>query len=129
MKEIKRLPDAELAIMQEIWNAEERPVPSAYICGRVCAPHGWKQTSVLTFLSRLCEKGFLKQEKQGKMNAYTPLIDAETYRAQAGAHFLRRLYRGSVRDLVASLTDAGELTDADLDELRAFLDEKGREDG
>lgn len=127
MKEIKRLPDAELTVMQEIWNAEETPVPSACVVERMGRTNGWKPTSVLTFLSRLCEKGFLQCEKQGKRNAYTPLITAEAYRQQEGASFLKRLYQGSVRDLVASLSHAGALSAADLDELRAFLDEQGRD--
>ena len=36
--------------------------------------------------------------------------------------FLYRLCGGSVKNLVASLSDAGALTEQDIDELRAFLD-------
>ena len=35
MRETKRLPDAELAVMQEVWSAPERPVPSAWVTERV----------------------------------------------------------------------------------------------
>ena len=72
MRETKRLPDAELAVMQEVWSAPERPVPSAWVTERLA--DRWKTTSVLTFLSRLCEKGFLQCDKQGKMNVYTRLV-------------------------------------------------------
>lgn len=125
MKKIKRLPDAELIVMQEIWNASECPVPSAWITHQL--REQWKPTSILTFLSRLCEKGFLKCEKDGKSNIYTPLITEEAYRAQESVSFLQRFYRGSIRDLVASLSDTGSLTDDDIDELRDFLDTQGRE--
>ena len=37
-------------------------------------------------------------------------------------HCLRRLCGGSVKNLVASLSDAGALTEQDIDELRVFLD-------
>ena len=36
--------------------------------------------------------------------------------------FIRRLCGGSVKNLVASLSDAGALSEQDIDELRAFLD-------
>lgn len=126
MRETKRLPDAELAVMQEVWNAPERPVPSAWVTERLA--DRWKTTSVLTFLSRLCEKGFLQCDKQGKMNVYTPLISQDDYGERESVSLLRRFYRGSVRDLVASLSHTGALTREDLDELRDFLDEQGRDE-
>lgn len=125
MKKIKRLPDAELIVMQEIWNAPAFPVASTWITNR--CKEQWKTTSVLTFLSRLCEKGFVKCEKEGKVNVYTPLITEVDYRAHESVSFLQRFYRGSIRDLVVSLSDTGELTRDDLDELRDFLDTQGRE--
>ena len=125
MQKIKRLPDAELVVMQEVWNAPEIPVLSTWIVNQL--KEQWKPTSVLTFLSRLCEKGFLECEKQGKVNAYTPLIDEAAYRSHESVSFLQRFYRGSVRDLVASLSGTGDLTGEDLDELRDFLDKQGRD--
>ena len=82
----------------------------------------WKMTSVLTFLSRLCDKGFLSCTKEGRQNLYTPLVSEEDYRQSESVGFLRRLCGGSVKNLVASLSDAGALTEQDIDELRAFLD-------
>lgn len=125
MKEIKRLPEAELAVMQEVWDAPEQPVPSAWVTERL--KNRWKTTSILTFLSRLCEKGFLVCEKQGKMNFYTAVISQNIYREQESVSFLRRFYRGSVRNLVASLSQTGALTHEDLEELRDFLDQQEEE--
>ena len=123
MREIKRLSDAELEVMQIIW-AHSPPVTAAEV--QQNAAKDWKATSVLTFLSRLCEKGFLQCEKEGRQNFYTPLIEREAYLQRESASFVRRLCGGSVKNLVASLSDAGELTDSDIDELRAFLDAQGR---
>lgn len=120
--DIKRLPDAELSVMQIIWGAAE-PVSSAYVQTRTA--QDWKTTSVLTFLARLTEKGFLKCEKQGKCNVYTPLVAREDYLKSEGASLLDRLYAGSVKELVASLADAGRLSGADVQELRAFLEAQG----
>ena len=123
MKAGKRLPDAELEVMQAIWSLEP-PVTTAAVQQRVSKE--WKATSVLTFLSRLCDKGFLSCEKEGRQNYYTPLVSRETYLQRESTSFVRRLCGGSVKNLVASLSDAGALTERDIDELRAFLDAQGR---
>ncbi len=119
MKEFKHLPDAELKVMQIVWSLSP-PVTAVEV--QKNAKKEWKATSVLTFLSRLCEKGFLMCKKEGRQNFYTPLIDRETYLQNEGKSFVMRMYGGSVRNFVASLSDAGALTDEDISELRAFLD-------
>ncbi|MCB6366924.1 BlaI/MecI/CopY family transcriptional regulator [Intestinibacillus massiliensis] len=121
-KKIKRLPDAECSVMQIIWQADG-PVTSSYVQEQ--AAQDWKATSVLTFLSRLTEKGFLSCEKRGKVNFYRPLVEKEQYLQQEGANFLKQLYNGSVKDLVVSLAHAGAVTDEDLQDLRSFLDAQG----
>ena len=123
MDKMKRLPDAELEVMQAVWSLEP-PVTAAEVQQK--APSGWKAASVLTFLSRLCDKGFLSCEKEGQQNLYTPLITREAYLQRESRSFVERLCGGSVKNLVASLSDAGALTENDLDELRAFLDAQGR---
>lgn len=126
MTEKKRLPDAELEVMQIVWHAGQ-PVTSSYV--QEHAAQDWKATSVLTFLSRLCEKGFLEREKCGKQNFYAPLVDEGSYLRQESANFLRRVHRGSFKGLVASLADAGALGEDDIAELREFLDRKGGAEG
>ena len=123
MKDIKRLPDAELEVMQAVWSLEP-PVTAAAVQQRVS--RAWKATSVLTFLSRLCDKGFLQCSKEGRQNCYTPLIARQDYLQRESASFVRRLCGGSVTNLVASLSDAGALTEQDIEDLRAFLDAQGR---
>ena len=123
MDKMKRLPDAELEVMQAVWSLEP-PVTAAEVQQK--APSDWKATGVLTFLSRLCDKGFLSGEKEGRQNLYTPLITREAYLQRESRSFVERVCGGSVKNLVASLSDAGALTENDLDELRAFLDAQGR---
>ena len=123
MRNDKRLPDAELEVMQTIW-ALTPPVTAAEV--QQHADKDWKMTSVLTFLTRLCEKGFLSCTKEGRQNRYAPLISESDYRRRESVGFVRRLCGGSVKNLVASLSDAGALTEHDIDELRAFLDAQER---
>lgn len=122
MKKLKHLPDAELEIMQAVWSLPA-PVTASAVRGKVQTE--WKTTSVLTFLTRLCDRGFLSCEKNGRQNYYTPLVTREEYLRNESRNFVQRLCGGSVKNLVASLSDAGALTEADFDELRTFLDRHG----
>ena len=53
MRNDKRLPDAELEVMQTIWSLGTQ-VTAAEV--QQHADKDWKMTSVLTFLSRLCDR-------------------------------------------------------------------------
>ena len=72
MRNDKRLPDAELEVMQTIWSLGTQ-ITAAEV--QQHADKDWKMTSVLTFLSRLCDKGFLSCTKEGRQNLYAQDID------------------------------------------------------
>ena len=70
---IRRLPDAELEVMQAIW-ACKAPVARADIEKHLFQTHPMALTTLLTLLTRLSEKGFLSIEKVGRRSLYTPLF-------------------------------------------------------
>jgi len=120
--ETVNLGDAELEIMKVIWRAE-RPISAAEI-GLVVAERGWKRTTIATFLARLVEKGALAVERRGKSQYYTPLFSAGTYKRSQLKRFVKRLFDGSAKELVASLFEEEELSREELEELRSAFDEK-----
>lgn len=117
----KKIPDAELDIMLIIWR-EDRRMTRAEIEAQVNQQRPLAATTVLTFLARLTERGFLGVEKIGKTNYYSVRISQEEYLRQEGRYFLEKLCGGSVVRLVASLYEDHALTDGELSELRDFLD-------
>lgn len=60
---IRTLPDAELAVMQAVW-ACEAPAKRAQLAAILDKTHPMAPTTLLTVLSRLADKGFLRIEKQ-----------------------------------------------------------------
>lgn len=120
-QEIKRLGDAELEIMQAVWDAG-RPVNSAYIRSALAGKRDWALPTVLTVLARLCGKGFLSGEKHGRGNLYTAKISREAYQRREGRTILEKLYGGSVTGLVAALYDGKSIGRRDMEKLREFLD-------
>jgi BlaI family penicillinase repressor len=122
-EEIRRLPDAELEVMQAIW-ACTPPVARVEIDAILKDKHPMALTTLLTVLTRLSEKGFIRIEKAGRSARYTPLISQETYLAQQSRRFLRKLCGGNLSTFAAALCDSG-LSRAELAELRDLL-EKGQ---
>ena len=122
MGTIKRLGDAELEIMLAVWGAGEA-VTSTYIHEKLKGSRDWALPDVITALNRLIDKGFLAGEKRGRVNYYRPLISEGDYKAAEGRSVLDRLYGSSFRGMVASLVDGKAIGQAELDDLRRYLDE------
>lgn len=122
MKEIKRLPESELEIMQIIWN-ETAPVSRKTIEEALEKSHPLAPTTILTLLTRLCDRGFLSLQKDGRTNLYIPLISEREYLASESRSFLDRLFAGSVAGFATALCDSG-IGKEELEELRRLL-EKG----
>ena len=118
--EIKRLPDAELEVMQAVWQCRA-PVSRADIETVIKETHPMAPTTLLTLLTRLSEKGFVKIEKQGRSAVYYPLVERQAYLAAQSKRFIDKLCGGSVSDLAAALCDGG-LTRDELALLRDLLE-------
>ena len=125
-KNIRRLPDSELEVMQAIWACSPRagentqPVSRGQI-EEVLQDAEMAATTLLTLLSRLTDKGFVQTEKIGRSNVYTPLISQADYLASQSRSFLNKLCGGSLSTFASALCDSG-LTKEELDELRQLLE-------
>ena len=123
MEEIKRLPESELEIMQIIWK-KSAPASRVDIEQALQETHPLAPTTILTLLTRLCEKGFLSFKKEGRSNLYEPLITEKEYLAAESRSFLDMVFHGSVASFATALCDSG-VTKEELEELRRLLEEGG----
>lgn len=120
-KDIRRLPDSELELMQIIWDLEP-PLSRQDIEERLPPDRPLAPTTVLTFLDRLREKGFLRAERRGKTNYYTPLVSRREYLARESRGVLDRLFGGSVSAFATALVDGG-VSREEILRLRELLEE------
>ena len=123
---MRQISNAEMEVMLAVWNMG-RTVTSAD--GITCLDRkDWKKTSVLTFLSRLVDKGYLSCQKEGRVNYYAPRITYEEFSKKEGRMMLKKLYHNSVKMFVSTLYDGKELDMEEIEELKTYLDslEKGR---
>jgi predicted transcriptional regulator len=119
---IQKLPDAELEVIQALWACRE-PATRADMEAILNNTHPMAHTTLLTLLTRLAEKGFVKIERSGRAAAYYPLVTREDYLAQQSKRFLDKLCGGSIRVFANALCHSG-LSKEDLKELQTLL-EKG----
>ncbi len=116
----KKLGEAELEIMQVIWNSEP-PVTSNYILKELQDRRTWQLSTLMTSLTRLSDKGFVNCDRSTGSNLYTPAISENDYKAGASKHFLEKLYNNSIQNMVATLYNNNAMKPCDVEELRDFL--------
>lgn len=117
---MRRLPDAELEVMQSIW-ACKSPVVRVDIEHILFKTHPMAMTTLFTLLARLSEKGFIKIEKVGRSSRYIPLVSQEDYLSAQSKRFVDKLCGGSISTFAAALCNSG-LSKEDLVELRDMLE-------
>ena len=123
---LKKLGEAELEIMQVIWNSEN-PVTSNYILQELQERRNWQLSTLMTSLTRLADKGFISCDRLTGRNLYTSIISENEYKTGASKHFLEKLYNNSIQNMIAALYSTKEIKSSDIQELRDFLDELGDE--
>lgn len=123
---MRRLPDSELEIMLIIWDLN-KPVTRFEIEEQMDEGRKLSPTTILSFLSRLQEKGYLEVQKSGKNNVYIALIDKEQYMQSESKNILKRLYQNSAKNFLAALYDGDSLSEKDLKELEDYISSKRKE--
>ena len=112
----EKISESELEVMRVLWEAEDA-LPVTEIRQTLHERKGWEATTVKTLIQRLLGKGALSQEKR-KVFYYAPLVSEQEYNDWAANDLVRRLFRGSAKELVATLVKSDSLTAEDIDELR-----------
>lgn len=120
---MQKLPDTELEIMQVIWK-ENRVLSTSEIKEKLEMNRPWNVSALQTLLNRLIERGFLSSYKEGKNRYYEITVKEEDYLAFENSMFLRKVNANSLTKLVASLYHSHTISDADLDDLAKFIEEK-----
>ncbi len=122
----KRLSEAEWEVMDGIWHLDRRVTVRDVV--DYLYPNGEKAyTTVQTIMNILFEKGVLNRQKIGPVNVYKPALSREDAAQVETRTLVSRMFEGSFGALATYLVDSGELSQKELDELRALIEtrEKG----
>ncbi|WP_243259197.1 BlaI/MecI/CopY family transcriptional regulator [Clostridium sp. 'deep sea'] len=118
----KRLSDAELDIMLAVWSSDQ-PVSASTILAELKGKREWALSALMTALSRLIKKGFLRCEKQGRNNLYYFIVDEDEYKQAEGKSILERLYGNSFKNLAVALYNSKAISEKDIAELKSIIED------
>ena len=105
-------------VVGELGSAKVRDVAQA-----LPAERGLDFFTVQTYLRRLKAKGYLKTRRQGRADVYFPAVKPANVIRQATEEFLHRTFGGEALPLMQQLIEDHGLSDGDIDQLQATLDE------
>ncbi len=114
------IPDSEYAIMRILWNADAK-MTVADVVAKLDG-NDWTASTVSTFLQRLLKKNVIACDKKGKTNLYYPLLKQREYDLSETENFLSKLYKGSVKNLVAALYENEKLSNEELSDLKKMFE-------
>jgi predicted transcriptional regulator len=125
-KKTKFLTEVELEFMSRLWDLGEatvRDVQEALAPARKLA-----YTSAATILRILEQKGFVTSAKQGKTFLYTATLSKDAYQSRSLKNLSEKLFDNAPATLVARLVDDYDLSEEALDQIRALIDKRLRDD-
>ena len=112
--------DAEYEIMCILWNNKEKLTVSDII--KNLNHNDWTASTVATFMARLLKKGVISCDKKGKINYYFPVLKQDEYALDETENLLSKIYKGSVKNLVAALYENKKLSKKDLSDLKEMFE-------
>lgn len=110
----------EMAIFQFI---QDRSAATVREVADHFAGQGKARTTVLTVMDRLRSKGLLSRKKVGGSYQYQPCVDPGVVIQSMVGDFVRRVLGGSISPFMAYMSQSGEMTESELQELKKIVGE------
>ena len=103
-----------------IW--ENEPVPSPELVKLAERELNWKKSTTYTVLKRLCERGIF----QNQGGVVTSLIARQDFYAVQSEKFVEETFSGSLPAFLAAFTTRKKLSEEEIAELQALIDQSRR---
>ena len=124
MDSSKKLPEAEFDVMVALWNSKTLPINTAYLMENVGKAKGWKAPTLISFLTRLEDRGFIHSEKRGKERYYYVDAVKTEYVRNITLEFLNRYHDGSFVNMLDLLYGNNSFSGDELEKLLKWLQEQ-----
>jgi BlaI family penicillinase repressor len=116
----QQISESELVLMKIIWKNGGSALYAQILEELQRESNPWNKNTVLTLLSRLIDKKYLKIRKIGRRNDYIALVTEQEYQTLQTNSFLNRVYSGNVRTLVSTLLRQDVLSAAEMQEVENY---------
>jgi len=124
MSTFPRISDAEWHVMQVLW--AEAPLSASAIVDALESTTTWNHHTIKTLINRLVAKKALEFHKEGRRHLYYPRVQEADCKREENKSFLRRVYGGAVKPMLAAFIEEEDLSPQDIAELKRILNDKGR---
>lgn len=119
---LKPLSAAEEQVLLAVWAAGPRAARREI--GEKLPEKHWADATLLNFLYRLEAKGWVRCEKEGNRNLYTPAVTQRAYRVYCMRERLDTLFGGDLAAAVRALVSESGCTQSQLEQGVRVLEEK-----
>ncbi len=113
--------DAELEVLKVLW--AHGPATVRAVESRLGRRKKWAYTTILTLLTRLREKGCVKQDRAADAHVFRAAITRDQLLGRRLKELAETVCDGTAGPLVHALVDSRRLTPEDIAALRQKLDE------
>lgn len=115
---MQQISDYELELMKIIWANGGTSLYAEIVKALEDRGTPWTKNTIITLLSRLTSKGFLKTNKTGFRNQYIAIVLETDYQEAQTQSLLDKLYEGNAKGLVSTLIEKDMLSPRDIEDLK-----------
>lgn len=117
--------ELELEILKILWRDGESSV--RHVRKELAIFRKLAHTSVMTMMTIMTEKGYLKRSKKGNHYTYKPHVTEEETSSGMLGDIVDRVFHGSTMAAVISLLETGDVDESEMSELRKLVKQKKKE--
>ena len=120
------LSDGEWKIMNELWESGGNTITE--LTTFLQEETGWDKHIIITMLGRMEKKGAVAHKQGSRAKIFYPLVSREEVSMHETRGFLEKVYRGSLGMMVNAMVEEQALSDAEIQELYAILEQAQKRD-
>lgn len=119
-KSLTPLGETEMEVLHHVWELEEATVRQ--VRERILETRDVAYTTIMTVMKNLAEKDYLKYRKEGVTYVYSPAREPDSVRSSLIGDLMKKVFKGSPKELVQALVNSKDLTQNDLNEIKQMID-------
>lgn len=121
MEKLPKISESEWEVMKIIWS--EHPITSGNVVKSLERSTEWKPRTIKTLLNRLVKKEAVGYERKGKEFHYFPLIEKAVLVKAERQSFLKRVFGGSLKMMIATMVETEDLSQDDIKEIKDMFED------
>jgi BlaI family transcriptional regulator, penicillinase repressor len=112
--------DSQVEVLNIVWDRGEATVGEIWQAFSAQRPVA--RNTVLTLVTRLEEKGWLRRHEEGNVLRYSAVVPKQTALRQFARRLVETAFGGSTEGLIMTLLGGGEISEIEAQRIRAMLD-------